>query len=350
MTTYDDGGGTDLYAAGEFTFIGTLAVANFVARWNGSTWSSLDAGANDTIYRLTVFDDGGPDGPALYAGGRLTSAGVATVNHIAAWDGAAWSSPGGGVNNTVTALAVVNDGSGGKRGPASLYVGGLFHAAEDLAARHIARWDGGAWSNLGNGTGMNAAINAFAIFDDGAPAPGKGPALHAAGGFTAAGSALANNIAKWNSNDSTWSPLDAGTNFLCQALAVFNDGSSGDALFAGGWFTTAGDVPANYIAQWNGAQWSQAGTGVDYIVRALTVFDDALHAGGAFQSAGGAPAHFIARWDGTQWMPLSTGMNNAVYALADFDDGKGSSIYAGCEFTTAGGTPSNYIDKWDGAE
>ena len=36
---------------------------------------------------------------------------------------------------------------------------------------------------------------------------------------------------------------------------------SEDTLYAGGQFTTAGGVSANYIAQWNGSSWSALGSG-----------------------------------------------------------------------------------------
>ena len=41
------------------------------------------------------------------------------------------------------------------------------------------------------------------------------------------------------------------------ALAV-----SGTDLYAGGYFTTAGGVPANCIAKWNGSAWSALGSGM----------------------------------------------------------------------------------------
>jgi hypothetical protein len=366
MTVYDDGDGTDLYAAGEFTLVGTLAVANFIARWDGSTWSALGAGTDDTINTLAVFDDGEPGSPALYAGGGFTSAGIVSANRIARWDGSDWSAPGSGVNSTVTALAVVDDAaasgadsrtsSSDFQGPiGALYVGGQFSAADSIAARHIARWDGSAWSSLGDGAGLNAGVNAFAIFDD-----GSGPALHAAGGFTTAGGGLANHVARWDAQNepAAWFALGGGTNFAIQALSASSEAESGggSVLYAGGWFTTADGAPANYIAQWDGAAWSPLGSGVSYIVRALAVFDDpsgagagpALYVGGGFQLAGGDAANFIARWDGSQWSPLSSGVNNYVYAITSFDDGSGPALYAAGEFTAAGGEPANSIARWDG--
>ena len=77
---------------------------------------------------MAVFDDGSGGGPALYAGGGSIAGGV-VVNHVAKWDGSSWSSLGGGMNNAVHALAVFDDGSGG--GPA-LYAGGGYCWSVDI--------------------------------------------------------------------------------------------------------------------------------------------------------------------------------------------------------------------------
>jgi len=49
-------------------------------------------------------------------------------------------------------------------------------------------------------------------------------------------------------------------------------------------------------------EWSALGVGMNNSVRALAIFDDgtgnALHAGGTFSTAGGVEARFIAKWDG----------------------------------------------------
>jgi len=53
------------------------------------------------------------------------------------------------------------------------------------------------------------------------------------------------------SNAQSWSNAGSGTNGYVLALTVYNGG-----LYAGGEFTTAGGNPANNIAVWNGSSWS----------------------------------------------------------------------------------------------
>jgi len=285
LTVFDDGGGSALYAGGKFTTAGGVS-ANRIAKWNGSSWSALGSGLNDEMASLTVFDDG--TGPALYAGGSFTTAGGVSANRIAKWNGSSWSALGSGMNNWVSVLTVFDDGTG----PA-LYVGGNFTTAGGGSANRIAKWNGSNWSALGSG--ISDVVWALTAFDD-----GNGPALYAGGFFTTAGGTSVNNIAKWNG--SGWSGLGGGTNNEVFILKVFDDGT-GPALYAGGYFSTAGGVSANSIAKWNpGAPgtWSALGSGVNIDVDALTVFDDgsgpALYAGGNFTTAGGVNANYIAKW------------------------------------------------------
>jgi hypothetical protein len=195
-------------------------------------------------------------------------------------------------------------------------------------------------------------VYALTVFDD-----GSGPALYAGGYFTTAGGVAANDIAKWNG--SSWAPLASGTtgqNSYVDALAMFDDGS-GPALYAGGHFAAAGGVAANDIAKWNGASWAPLGSGVNDLgtptVDALTVFDDgagpALYAGGLFTNVGGVTADYIAKWNGASWSALGSGTNFEVEALGVFDDGSAPALYAGGSFITAGGVTARNIAKWNGA-
>ena len=108
----------------------------------------------------------------------------------------------------------------------------------------------------------------------------------------------------------------------------------GNNIYVGGNFHVAGGVGANYIAQWNGANWSPLGSGLNGPVNAITVSGGNVYVGGKFTAAGGVSANYVASWDGTQWHALGTGMDDEVAAFV-----VGTNyLYAGGAFMTAGGT------------
>jgi len=110
--------GTDVYVGGTFTQAGSVS-ANYIARWNGSSWSALGSGLNDEVYSIAV------SGTDVYVGGKFTQAGGVSANHIAKWNGSSWSALSFGMNGYVYALAMTNG---------NLYAGGDFTAAGAVAA------------------------------------------------------------------------------------------------------------------------------------------------------------------------------------------------------------------------
>jgi hypothetical protein len=120
------------------------------------------------------------------------------------------------------------------------------------------------------------------------------------------------------------------------ALAV-----SGNDLYAGGLFSTAGGSAATNIAKWNGSIWSALGSGMNGEVRGLAVSSGDLYAGGGFTAAGGGAANRVAKWNGNTWSGLGSGMNRDVRALAV----SGGDLYAVGEFTTAGGKVSASVTR-----
>src|SRR5207244_737271 len=89
--------GSNLYAAGLCATAGGAAVVS-IAWWNGSFWSALGAGRggggsySPNVFALAV------SGTNLYAGGLFTTAGGGNANYIAKWNGSSWSSLGSGVS------------------------------------------------------------------------------------------------------------------------------------------------------------------------------------------------------------------------------------------------------------
>ncbi|HEY3319014.1 MAG TPA: MBG domain-containing protein [Planctomycetota bacterium] len=316
-----DGSG-NVYAGGDFTTAGGVS-ANYVAKWNGSSWSALGSGMNlyGSVYSLSVDGSG-----SVYAGGRFTAAGGVSANRIAKWDGSSWSALGSGMNNSVNALTV--DASG------SVYAGGGFTTAGGVSANCVAKWNGSAWSALGTGMGGSSPYLKALVLDGSSN-------LYAGGSFTTAGAVGANNIAKWNG--SSWSALGSGMNSSVIALAM--GGASN--MYAAGWFATAGGVSVHYVAKWNGSSWSALGSGTSGSGLSGLAVDGGgnVYVGGVFPTAGNASACNIAKWNGSSWSALGTGTNDGFRVVAVDDNGN---VYAGGDFTMIGGVSANYVARWDG--
>ena len=306
--------GGNVYIGGSFSSAGGVAVNN-IAKWNGTSWSTLGTGAGvpfDYVSAILV------DGANVYVGGNFTTAGGVTVNNIAKWDGSSWSALGSGVNHSVSALAMIGT---------NLYVGGFFTTAGGIPANNIARWDGSSWSALGTGVGeYSTGVFAFLV---------NGTNLYVGGVFTTAGGIPANNIARWDG--SSWSALGSGVNNGVQALAM-----SGTNLYVGGEFTTAGGSAAQNIAIWDGNNWSALAAEPDAYVTALTFNGTNLFACGQFTHAGGLPVNYTAKWDGGNWSPLGSGLDNTAATLAT----DSNFLYVGGNFVQAGGNRSRGIARW----
>lgn len=173
--------GSDVYVGGIFIQAcgnaacnsGNLSV-NRIAKWNGSAWSALAKGVNNAVYAIAV------DGSDIYVGGGFTKAcavdlcGSGTqVNYIAKWNGSSWSALGNGVGTLSLVQAITINGS-------DVYVGGDFDVvcgnlacdSGNMTVNNIARWDGANWNPLH--FGVNRSPNALVH---------TGAELYAAGGF-----------------------------------------------------------------------------------------------------------------------------------------------------------------------
>ncbi|MBL8754049.1 MAG: hypothetical protein JNK15_12185 [Planctomycetes bacterium] len=338
-----EGPNGELVAGGYFDHAGGVPAAR-IAAWNGTTWSPLGAGMPGLSFGQGVFDLTRLPNGDLVAGGTFPVAGSTTVDHLARWDGSTWSTLGGvsALYSGVFALATMATGelvvggnftsAGGvptrslaRLGPGGwsafasgmdgyltsavtlpngdLLVGGAFTQIGGVAANNVARRVGGAWQPLGAGT--DTLVGAVAVLQNGDVVVG--------GQIAAAGGTAVNRIARWDG--STWHPLGSGvTGGLQPEVWSLHVRPNGD-LLVGGTFTTAGGVNANRIARWNGTNWSALGSGVadganTYVtVHAIASMPNGdVVLGGDFTTAGGLAASRIARWNGTAWSPMGTGV------------------------------------------
>src|SRR6185437_9372751 len=142
--------GSNVYIGGTFNAAGDIS-ANYIAKWDGTTWSTLGSGMNGFVTALAVAANGD-----LYAGGNFTTAGGVSANRVARWDGSTWSPVGSGTNGPVWDLKISGT---------DVYAGGDFTTAGGGSASKIARWNGSSWSQLGSG--MNDRVNAMALSGNG---------------------------------------------------------------------------------------------------------------------------------------------------------------------------------------
>jgi hypothetical protein len=156
-----DGAGT-VYAGGDFT-TDYGAPADYLAKWDGTSWSAVGSGVDGAVNALAL--DGSDN---LYAGGSFTSAGNVALNRVGKWNGSSWSPLGYGMNNSVNALEAVN-----YCGQTVLYAGGAFSAAGTEPADRIAAWSGDQWSPMGAGLGNSGDVMTLAA---------SGPGILYAGG------------------------------------------------------------------------------------------------------------------------------------------------------------------------
>ncbi len=190
-----DSNGT-LYAAGQFINMERIPAADHVAAFAGGTWHAMGSGpsqgggaVDDYVRSITAH------GTDVYIGSdSVNIAGIANADHVAKWNGSAWSAMGsatGGTNGWFPAssfiYALTTSGS-------RVFAAGSFQNANgDPRADFIASFDGSAWHNVGsNGAGNGPWLgNGLAL------APFRG-LLYAGGNFTSAGGDnLAGSIASY---------------------------------------------------------------------------------------------------------------------------------------------------------
>lgn len=168
--------------------------------------------------------------------------------------------------------------------------------------------------------------------------------LIVAGGFASAGAVPLNSIARWDGTG--WRPLGKGMDAPISCLAEYK----GD-LIAAGEFKAAGGMPASRIARWNGSSWKPFESGIAgqspstwACVSAMTIYKGELIVGGHFSKAGGNNIQSLACWNGSSWHSLPYQLSGDVKALGTFHD---QLVVAGDISEPSSGTP---VLRWDGQQ
>src|SRR2546426_3946682 len=186
------------------------------------------------------------------------------------------------------------------------------------------------WSDVG-GVGMASgyAVTAVAVYNDELYIGGSFPSV------TGPGTACA-NLCRWNATNG-WRAVGTFTNSYTAgsvfAFAVYN----GQLYVGGAFLNAAGVTKCDQICRWNGAAWSDVGSGQIFgstAVRALAVYNGELYVGGSFTKINNMGAlGFIAKFkDSTStWSAVGAALSTTVNALAVY---KGQ-LYVGGNFTNS---------------
>jgi hypothetical protein len=313
------------------------AAGQCTPRWSAYAGPQL----NNAVYALASWD---PDGPgqaqsAVIAGGNFDHLGSAPLDYVGMWGDGVWRSMGAGVGGGARAIGVFDpDGPGPLT--SQPIIGGYFVFSGSTTVNRIARFDGTQWRPLGAGVSgpgsFPSEVRALALWNT---------SVYAGGIFGTAGSVPAEGIARWDGAD--WSALPASLGAFPDTLA-----SLGGSLYAGGVFRPPGGPPTAVagILRWNGSAWETVGQNYpDDDVYAITEYRGQLIAAGFLRNS-----NYILRFDGTSWQPLGSGLDFVAFALCTFDpDGPGPMpelLIAGGGFSMAGGIPARNIAAWDGAQ
>ncbi len=265
----------ELYATGFFTNVcGTTA--NYIVKWNGTTWNPVGNGLNNAGHHLQTL------GTDLFA--AIYQPAVDS-NWLYKFDGTQFNKFGEGVylstavpgfSQTANLYNVIEYDS-------SIIVCGEFDKVGNKNISGIIKWNGSEWDSLSSGLLGNI--------------PGTAPVMYphdmcifnndliVSGNFRYAGMQTVNGIARWDGT--SWHAFGQGMNSTVYAVCVYNG-----ELYAAGDFTIAGTNAVNYIAKWNGGDWIDPGFGLFYIdpvdytfIHTMKVINNILFISGGFDRA-----------------------------------------------------------------
>jgi len=228
-----------LYFGGYFDDGAGIPEADSVIAWDGTNWEALgsdgfDDGALSSLSRVfsIVFDPAG----RMFAAGVMRLPGDSNQG-VLMWDGATWSSLGGGLDGVVYDLAIDSSGN-------LIAVGGFPGTRSGMSIPRIARWDGTTWSRVSQADLLSVLPKAVAV---------DGDDIFVSGDFeNLAGVAEADYVARWDGTN--WHALgsDGSGNGRfdseSEVLEIEGTGSSRRVLLA--------PIGENSVFAFESGQWS----------------------------------------------------------------------------------------------
>ncbi|MFM8600931.1 MAG: hypothetical protein ACKODP_02465, partial [Actinomycetota bacterium] len=332
---------TEIYVVGCFTNFAGVAEADYVAKWNGTTWSGLGtSGDIGAIVHDAVMYKG-----SLHIAGEFENAGGdVTADMVAKWNGSAWvglavagatgnsngvGSPKDGVGNTdyATSLHVQENGAG--TSDDVLLVGGRFaNGINDGSGsgfqipntRNIATWNGSVWGSVGSTNPYPGSFETDMVVRDIATV-GSDVYLGAYRS-TFNSSKKTYLFMRYRNSTTTWDRPGAtvSQSFFGTGFGIFTMEVIGTNILVGGTFSGLSSVADNLalfttatgtFSAYNGFA---ASFGAGAVVREISDGGGQIVGGGSFPGVTGTSGG-VARWTGSSWQGIGRNAPSVVNAL-----------------------------------
>ncbi len=234
----------------------------------------------------------------LFAAGAFYDIAGLNAKGVGVWDGVTWDNAGAGLVGASWLLGLETFSGGlltigdilGVRDPAN---------GATIPTRGIARWDGARWHSFG--AGLSGSPQSLAIDGD---APVVAVEVPASNPSRAA-------ILRWTGD--AWTSLGELPGRAFDTSIVAQDGV---IVVTGRWFDDSLRYYTNYLARWDGQQWTtlfeERNT---QITRRAGFHAGELYIMGSPSTFDGVTIPSFARWDGASWEPVGDGPGFDVRCL-----------------------------------
>ena len=354
---------TEIYVAGCFTNFAGVAAADYVAKWDGNSWSALGSSGdiNAIVHDIVLYK-----GNIHIAGEFNNAGGDGAADMVAKWTGSAWVglpvTGGSNINNGLgspkdspgdyaAALKVQENGAG--TSDDVLLVGGKFSwGINDGRSGYsisntinIATWNGTSWGSVDSDSQpFTTSTNDYVVHD----IEVVGASIYVSGyrnsGTCSSSSTRKNAFHKFDGTSWTTPISNIDCSFFGLGFGIYTMEAVGTDIYVGGTFTSLSFV-ASHLAVYNTTTSTfsafnsfspQFGNGA--VVRSINAIGSQMFVAGSFPGVTGTSGG-VARWDGSAWQGIGRDapyVVNAIVGDALFN-GTDSRLLIGAAVTNIGG-------------
>lgn len=265
----------ELYVWGDFDSAGTVAAPD-IAKWNGTSWSAIGMGSDNSIYCTALYNN------QLYAGGTFKNMDGSSASCIAVWDGNTWQAVG---NNSLKG-GYVHDLYEYQN---ELYAVGDIDSVNNVPCKYIARWNGTLWDTVAGG--MN-----WMTPNQPASLNYPGFVLTEWNGKLLVGSTTSDIELPANTNFYAWDgtqwSLFSSSYYMSKIRKFYKYNNK---LYSCGREHIG---PQSRVWEWEpeSGQWHSLGSGLYNTVMTLATYQGELYCGGLFNTRYGGRHNYISKW------------------------------------------------------